>query len=123
MSCTSHATLADWRAWTKTMAEIRSGASHGPIGVDLNGHWPRRAGAAGGSCGAEKGGLMRRLRAGWQPGDVLLCTDWTLLRLFPPLRAAWAPKGRQAMVPITGANAKRVLFGAINLHTAHRVAL
>jgi transposase len=66
---------------------------------------------------------MRRLRAGWQPGDVLLCTDWTLLRLFPPLRAAWAPKGRQATVPITGANAKRVLFGAINLHTAHRVAL
>ena len=61
---------------------------------------------------------MRRLRAGWQPGDVLLCTDWTLLRLFPPLRAAWAPKGRQAMVPITGANAKRVLFGAIDLHTA-----
>jgi transposase len=63
------------------------------------------------------------LRAGWHAGDVLLCCDWTLLRLFPPLRAAWAVKGTQATVPITGANAKRVLFGAINLRTAHRVVL
>jgi hypothetical protein len=54
---------------------------------------------------------------------VLLCADWTLLRLFPALRAAWAPKGTQATVPITGANAKRVLFGAINLQTAHRIVL
>jgi hypothetical protein len=54
---------------------------------------------------------------------VLLCCDWTLLRLFPPLRATWARKGTQATVPITGANAKRVLFGAINLRTAHRVVL
>jgi transposase len=54
---------------------------------------------------------------------VLLCCDWTLLRLFPPLRATWARKGTQATVPITGANAKRVLFGAINLQTAHRVVL
>jgi transposase len=54
---------------------------------------------------------------------VLLCIDATLLRLFPPLRAAWALQGSQAEVAITGANAKRVLFGAINLHTAHRVVL
>ena len=54
---------------------------------------------------------------------MLLCCDWTLLRLFPPLRSAWARKGTQATVPITGANAKRVLFGAINLHTAHRIVL
>jgi transposase len=67
--------------------------------------------------------LIRRLRTGWRAGDVLLCCDWTLLRLFPPLRAAWALKGTQATVPITGANAKRVLFGAINLRTAHRVVL
>ena len=54
---------------------------------------------------------------------MLLCCDWTLLRQFPPLRAAWALKGTQASVPITGANAKRVLFGAIDLRTAHRVVL
>ena len=54
---------------------------------------------------------------------MVLFTDWTLLRLFPPLRAAWAPLGRAAAVPITGANAKRVLFGAINVRTGHRIVL
>jgi transposase len=53
----------------------------------------------------------------------VLFTDWTLLRLFPPLRAAWALRGKAAVVPITGENAKRVLFGAINLRTGHRVLL
>src|SRR3954447_1782794 len=77
----------------------------------------------GSASGPEKGGIIRRLRAEWCTGDVLLCCDWTLLRLFPPLRATWARKGTQATVPITGANAERVLFGAINLRTAHRVVL
>jgi len=54
---------------------------------------------------------------------VVLLTDWTLLRLFPPLRATWAPIGAQATVPITGGNARRVLFGAINLATARRAVL
>jgi transposase len=54
---------------------------------------------------------------------VVLATDWTILRLFPPLRSAWARIGVQAEVPITGANAKRVLFGAINVRTGHRVVL
>jgi transposase len=67
--------------------------------------------------------VIRRLKAGWQRGDGLLCLDWTLLRLFPPLRATWALKGAQAVVPITGRNAKRVLFGAIDLKTARRVVL
>src|SRR3954453_22640017 len=48
-------------------------------------------------------------------GDVLLFTEWSLLRLFPPLRAAWSRVGEQARVPVTGRNAKRVLFGAINV--------
>lgn len=50
----------------------------------------------------------------------MLFTDWTLLRLYPPLRAMWAEIGTQAEVCITGQNAKRVLFGAINLRTARR---
>lgn len=53
----------------------------------------------------------------------MLFTDWTLLRLFPPLRSAWACRGARADVPITGENAKRVLFGAINLRTTRRVLL
>jgi transposase len=51
---------------------------------------------------------------------VVLFADWTLLRLFPPLRAMWAEIGTQARVCITGQNAKRVLFGTINLRTARR---
>ena len=58
-----------------------------------------------------------------QPGDVLLFIDATRLRLFPPLRAAWAQAGEPALVPVTGRNSQRVLFGAINLRTGHRVVL
>ena len=46
-----------------------------------------------------------------------------MLRLFPVLRRAWALQGEQAHVAITGQNAKRVLFGAINLRTGHRIIL
>ena len=53
----------------------------------------------------------------------MLFTDWTLLRLFPPLRGAWAPVGRPHEVLITGENAKAVLFGTINPRTGHRVVL
>jgi transposase len=53
----------------------------------------------------------------------VLVLDETLLRQFPPLRAAWALRGEQAQVPITGENARRVLFGAINPRTGHRVVL
>jgi transposase len=52
---------------------------------------------------------------------VVLVADETILRLFPPLRMAWGPMGQQVCVPITGYNARRVLFGAINLRTGHRV--
>jgi len=52
---------------------------------------------------------------------VLLAEDETILRLFPPLRFTWALIGQQAVVPITGRNAKRVLYGVINLRTGHRI--
>ena len=45
---------------------------------------------------------------------MLLILDATVLRWFPPLRSVWAFRGEQAAVRITGRNAKRVLFGAIN---------
>ena len=54
---------------------------------------------------------------------VLLFVDATTLRWFPPLRFAWAFRGEQAKVKITGRNAKRVLFGAINPRTGHRLVL
>jgi hypothetical protein len=43
------------------------------------------------------------------------------LLLFPPLRAGWAKRGQPAPVPIGGDNAKRVLFGALNIDTGYRV--
>jgi transposase len=54
-------------------------------------------------------------------GAVLLMEDETILRLFPVLRRAWSMRGEQAQIPITGRNAKRVLFGTINICTGHRL--
>ena len=54
---------------------------------------------------------------------VLLFQDEIILRLFPVLRRAWSLRGEQAKVGITGRNAKRVLFGAINLRTGHRIVM
>ena len=50
-----------------------------------------------------------------------LAEDETDLRLFPPLHCGWALRGQPAPVPISGHNAKRVLFGALHLRTGHRV--
>jgi transposase len=57
------------------------------------------------------------------PDAVLLVLDATILRLFPPLRAAWAFEGEPAEVRVTGRNARRVLFGAINPRTGHRLVV
>src|SRR5947209_20633907 len=76
--------------------------------------------ANGRSMSAPKRGIVRRLKRRVQADDVLLFTDWTLLRLFPPLRAMWAAIGTQAKVAITGQNARRGLFGTINVRTARR---
>lgn len=53
----------------------------------------------------------------------MLAEDETDLLLFPPLRSGWAPRGAQAEVWLTGRNARRVLFGAVNLHTGRLVVL
>jgi hypothetical protein len=54
---------------------------------------------------------------------VVLAEDETDLLLFPPLRAAWAPRGEPAEVRISGRNARRVVFGAMNLRTGTRLLL
>jgi hypothetical protein len=54
---------------------------------------------------------------------VLLFEDETVLRLFPVLRRAWSARGEQAQVAITGRNAKRVLFGTININTGYRIVM
>ena len=57
------------------------------------------------------------------PRWVKLFEDETDLRLFPPLRAAWGVRGRPMEVPISGSNARRVVFGTINMDTGHRLFL
>lgn len=55
--------------------------------------------------------------------SVVLAQDETDLLLFPPLRAAWAPRGEPAKVWLAGGNARRVIFGAMNLRTGTRLML
>jgi DDE superfamily endonuclease len=52
---------------------------------------------------------------------VLLFEDETGLRLFPLLRRAWGLRGEPLRIGITGRKAKRVLFGALNPRTGHRL--
>lgn len=46
-------------------------------------------------------------------------SDATIVTETPPLRAAYAPIGTQAIVPITGNRTKRVIFGALNVYSGH----
>jgi hypothetical protein len=57
------------------------------------------------------------------PRCVKLFEDETDLLLFPPPRAAWGLRGRPMEVPISGFNARRVVFGTINIDTGHRLFL
>jgi hypothetical protein len=57
------------------------------------------------------------------PRCVKLFEDETDLLLFPPLRAAWGLRGQPMEVPISGFNARRVVFGTINIDTGHRLFL
>jgi hypothetical protein len=54
---------------------------------------------------------------------VLLAEDETDLLLFPPLRAAWSLRGQPATVWLSGKNARRVVFGTMNLWTGSRLFL
>jgi transposase len=65
-----------------------------------------------GACG----GLLLRLALG-----AVWFADETTLREFPPLLAAWARRGEQAVVTISGRNSRRVLHGALNIGTGELV--
>src|SRR5271169_3898780 len=62
---------------------------------------------------------IREIREFW-PHSVFLAEDETDLLLFPPLRAGWALRGQSAVVRLCGWNARRVIFGAMNLCTGTR---
>jgi transposase len=54
---------------------------------------------------------------------VILALDETDLLLFPPLRAGWSRRGQTRQVMLSGFNARRVIFGALNLRTGKRLFL
>jgi transposase len=54
---------------------------------------------------------------------VILAEDETDLLLFPPLRSAWAKRGEPAKVLLSGGNARRVIYGMLNLRTGNRLFL
>jgi hypothetical protein len=43
--------------------------------------------------------------------------------MLPPLRAGWGLRGEALEVPISGRNARRVIFGTLSLRTGHRILL
>jgi DDE superfamily endonuclease len=53
--------------------------------------------------------------------SVVLAEDETDLLLFPPLRAGWSKRGEVAKVWLSGRNARRVIFGVMNLWTGTRL--
>jgi hypothetical protein len=50
-------------------------------------------------------------------GGSVWFADETTLREFPPRRAGWARRGEQAIVTISGRNARRVVHGALTIVT------
>jgi transposase len=55
--------------------------------------------------------------------SVVLAEDETDLQLFPPLRGCWSPVGQPKRVILCGRNARRTVFGAMNLRTGWRLFL
>lgn len=77
---------------------------------------PLRLCRTGPARGPEKRALARAMKT-LPAGGRLLALDETTLRHRPPRRAAWAGRGKQAVVRISGKNARRALFGTVDLRT------
>jgi hypothetical protein len=67
--------------------------------------------------------LIRKTVRSLPPECVKLFEDETDVLLFPPLRAGWFLRGKPAKVPISGQNAKRTIFGTIDVETGRRIFL
>jgi hypothetical protein len=65
--------------------------------------------------------VIARAHAMLATGGEVWWGDETTLREFPPLRAAWSKRGQQAIVTISGRNARRVVHGAVQARTGEVV--
>jgi hypothetical protein len=70
--------------------------------------------------GRKKRQILRWLRR-LPRRSAILVEDETDLLQFPPLRAMWSPRGSPAPVLLSGSNARRVVFGCLNIRTGHRL--
>lgn len=70
--------------------------------------------------GEKKRRIRRQIKV-LPPRSVLLAQDETDLLLFPPLRASWSRVGQTKRVTLCGRNARRVVFGAMNVRTGYRL--
>lgn len=66
---------------------------------------------------------MARAEAMLAAGGEVWVGDETTLREFPPLRAAWAKRGQQAEVVISGRNARRVVHGMVQASSGELVCV
>ena len=69
----------------------------------------------------KKGAIVAAVARTLGVGGSVWFADETTVREFPPLRAGWARRGEQAVVTITGRNARRVVHGALNIVTGELV--
>ena len=67
--------------------------------------------------------LVEQVAATVAAGGEVWFGDETTLREFPPLRAAWARRGEQQVVVVSGRNARRVVHGALDIATGELVTL
>jgi transposase len=65
--------------------------------------------------------VIERVQQTLAQGGEVWFGDQTTLREFPPLRCAWARRGEQSIVVVSGRNARRVIHGALNVVTGERV--
>lgn len=103
MSFPAIRSVAPWRAWATP-------------GSGLATSWPP-------TRSARKKRRIRRQIQALPRRSVVLAEDETDLLMFPPLRAGWSRRGEPAEVALAGWNARRVIFGTINLRTGTRLLL
>src|SRR6266568_3028805 len=137
---------ACWRPWAsrpKTSAIILwtgrcpcSGSTWGITATDSSPTTRSAVNCAGSATSGSGPGTSWTLTPSWRkkrqirrripllpPRSVLVAEDETDLLLFPPLRAGWARRGEPKEVLLSGRNARRVVFGSLDLRTGTRLFL
>ena len=71
----------------------------------------------------KRGAVVAQAAAVRAAGGEAWVGDETAVRAFPPLRAAWSNRGAQAVVAVSGRNAPRTSYGALQVASGEPVDL